>query len=314
MVRRCKVFTRYRSNAPARHLQPSMRKYSHASQRLQVVIMMMGANDDDALTVNLDMDQTGVIEAPDDTEAVGETGSDLSPSSPEAMMREVANDATASIEYVHQFPRAFGQLHVEAAFQAQYTETRLTYVAYTFVGCFVFFFGGALFDLINSVCELGSQPTGTLPLSLRLGLCAMFLLASLGLLCNQTKLRHHHDAVQALSNFAMGLFFVACTGLTLRSLKAEHPYEFGTGYISGLVLAGGTFVVAHTEASLRIFLLNAIFGVSVWCASAARGNDSALIVIIVSIAGAVILGSISRQIMLQHRHSFAAQVRHRVSL
>ena len=271
----------------------------------------MGGNEDDARTVNLDVDQACAIEIPDNTETVDETESELSPWSPEAMMREVTNDPTASIEYVHQFPRGFGQLNVEAAFQAQYTETRLTYVTCIFVGCFVYFFVGALFEFGYSMFELGSQPTWTWPLSLRLGVCAIDGFVCLGLLCNQTKLRHHHHAVQALSNFAIGSVIVLRTGYTLaRMLNGEHTHEFGTGYISGLVLAGGTFVLAHTEASLWTFLLNAIFGVSVVCSSAARDNDSTYMVIIASIGGAGILGSISRQIMLQHRHSFAVQVRH----
>ena len=272
--------------------------------------MMMGANDDDARTVNLDIDQTRVTEVSDATENVNETESELSPSSPEAMMREVANDATASIEYFHQLPRAFGQPHVEAAFQAQHTETRLTYVACLYAGVGFFFFCGLLSDIVTGAFELGPQHPRSTPLSLRIGLCAIFLLASLGLLCNRTKLREHHRAVQAISNFSFILFFTISTGLTLLMyvhnggfvISSNAAYTSGVAYTSGLILAGGTFVMAHNDASLWTFLPNVVFAVA-FCMTNADSSPIAA-----TIASFFILGSISQQIMLQHRHAFVAQV------
>ena len=270
---------------------------------------MMGTPDDDARTVNSDVDQTYVIEAPDDMETVDETESELSPSSPEAMLREVANDATASIEYVHQFPRAFSQSHVEAAFQAQHTETRLMYVAVLYVGGFFFFFSGFMLDLLQAIFELGPKQTH-LELSIVIGLSAsaIFLLASLGLLCNQTKLHDHHHAVAALLNFTFVSVSVTASSVTLFAAgNGGFAIPISAAYVSGLMLAGGTFVMAHTEASLWAFLSSAAFGVAV-CMTPGAGLSP----IVGTISTAVVLGSISRQIMFQHRHSFAAQVRHQL--
>ena len=275
---------------------------------------MMGPPDDHARTaVNSDIDQTCVIEVPDDTETVDETESELSPSSPEAMLREVANDATAIIEYVHRFPRAFCQPHVEAAFQAQYTETRLTYVACVSVGMFFFYFVVCTVDLLRTIFDLGSQPPLVLPLRLRLGLCTIFLVACLGLLCNQTKLRHHHNVMRALSNITFVVLLLLGTGFSLGVvLRGEWLHEFAAGYLSGLVVGCGTFVLAHTGASLWTFIFNAVFAASVCCAVATMASDSIYLVIATTVASAIIMGSISQQILLQHRHSFAAKVRHQL--
>ena len=262
--------------------------------------MMMGAPEDDARTVN--------------SETGDETESELCPSSPEAMLREAANDATAGIDYVHQFPRAFGQPHVEAAFQAQYTETRLSYVACVFGGNFFFFFCGFMYDLLDAMFQLGPQPPTKLPLSLWLGVCVIFLLLSLGLLCKRKKLRHHHYAVQALSDITFVVLFIASTGVTLAAvLNGGYPSTFSAGYISGLVLAGGASVMAHTEASLWTFLFNVVFAVSLCYALATMSSDAIHVSSNAStIASVVILGSVLWQIKLKHRHEFAAQVRHQL--
>ena len=258
---------------------------------------MMGPAGDDARTVNLNMDQNCVIELPDDT--VDETESELSPSSPEAMMREVANDATASIEYVRQVPQPFTQLRVEAAFQAQYTETRLTYVTCMFV-CITFL---SCARLVHN--SLSPEHGFNVHLSIPIGLCVVSLFASLGLLCSHTKLRGCHHAVQAVSNFSFVAVFGIGSVLTVfLSLNGGPVNPFGLAYNSGLILASASFVMAHTEVSLWTFLFNAVFAVAV-CMTPGAGISS----ITGSIGSAFFVSSISRQIMLQHRHSFAAQVR-----
>ena len=261
-------------------------------------------HDDDARALNSALNETCVMEVSVETVSVDDTDSNLSR---EAMLREVANDATANTDYVHQVPRAFGQPHVETAFQAQYTETRVTYVICIFVGLLCFFLGGFIVDLLGAITQLPSlRRTWNMPLSIRIALCAMFLLASLGFFCNRAKLRDHHHAMQALMNFAFVVLFVTSSGVMLLGvISGEYPSPVGAAYIGGLLLAGGTFVMTHVEASLWTFLFTAVFAVTVCIIP---GSD--IVSIVGTITSAVVLGSISRQIMLQHRHSFAAQVRH----
>ena len=270
----------------------------------------------DARAVNSTVVQLCVIETSDDIELeeaeieVDEVGNkvdgaetELSPSSPEAMMRDVANDPTANIEYGHQVPWAFSQPHVEAAFQAQYTEIRLMFAACVVLGSFVSMFGRLMFGLLPAIFP---DETWSFPVGIPIGACVMFLLVFLGLLCNRAKLREYHHVVQALSNLSFFLLFATSSSLTLTANVYNGGFEnpFAAAYASGLILAGGTCAMAHTEASLCTFLFNAVNAVAV-CMTPGAGMSP----VVATVASAFVLGSISQQIMLQHRHSFTAQVR-----
>ena len=258
----------------------------------------MGTPDNDAQAVSSTVDQVCVVEMYDENETA-EGKCDLPPSCPEAMLRDVAKDAAASIEHDKRVPRPFSQLGVEAAFQAQYTDTRLTIVTSVSVGSFFFLVARLVHGLLSP------GPSWNIPLSIPVGLCIIFFLTSLGLLCAHTKLREYHHAVQVFSSVSYVLMAVVGSGMTLTSNSNGGPPDpFGTAYVSGIVVAGGTFCMAHNEAPLWTFLFNVLFTVTVSITPGAGMMPA-----IASIASAIILGSVSRQIMMQHRHSFVAKVR-----
>ena len=259
---------------------------------------MMGAPDDGARAVSSTGDQVCVVDMYDDNET-DEAENELSPSCPEAMLRDVAKDAAASIEYDQRVPRAFSQLGVEAAFQARYTDTRLTVVTSISVGSFFFLAARIVEGLLSP------GPSWNVPLSIPVGMCIMLFLTSLGLLCTRTKLRESHHAMHVFSSVSYVAAGVAFSGMTLISNSNGGPANpFGTAYTSGVAVAGATLCMAHNEAPLWTFLFNLLFAVTVSITPGAGMMPA-----IATIASALILGSVSRQIMMQHRHLFVSEVR-----
>ena len=217
----------------------------------------MGAPDAYARVANSTVVQACPSQVSDE-EDVDDAESDLSISSPETMMQDLANAKTASIKCDHHIPQAFGHPHVEAAFQAQYTETRLKYITCAYVAAFFYFFGRLVEGLH------ATQQAWNVPVSIPLGLCLIFLLASLGLLCSRTKLHECHHLVQTFSNVTTVLLLTTGSGLTLLcNLNGGPVNPFGTAYISGLSLGCGTLAMVHAEAALWTFLFNAVFAVAV---------------------------------------------------
>ena len=222
---------------------------------------------------------------------------------PDSMIREVAEDATASIEYDENIPRAFGQPHVEAAFQAQLTETRLAYVTYICGGAAIFF----LAQSIQRVFGLAPGKKFDMPVSFSVGAFLLFSSLSVAMVCSGSKLRERHHLTRRFSNAVCFLFTAIVTVVSMASVLngvadcTRYPYN--TGYSSGIVLASSVFCLAIMEASFWTFLATAAYAI-VTCSS----PDADWMAAVLTVPVGLVLASVARQILLQHRASFVAEV------
>ena len=248
----------------------------------------------------------------------------LSPWCPESMVQEVALSA-ASTEYDTKIPGAFRQANVESAFQAQHTESRLVYVTCVAVGSAGFWLGQALIKVGNQGGPV-AQSSGLIhiPASVIIGVVVGYLALSVGLIWNRAKIRNYHFAVQHGTDVVFSLVFLSattlnllvfvggeeveitpdtCIDLTLTLTMSIQADPFGAAYTSGIVWATGTFVLAQVNASLWTFAFSVLFAV-ITC----MVPDAGVMAIAATIPSAFVFGGISRQILLQHRFTFAAQV------
>ena len=253
--------------------------------------------------------QTDITETPSKSSVVhvdthgSETEMDngVPPWSPEAMIREVANDPTASIEYDRRIPQAFSQ-PVEAALQAHHTETRLMCALCTCVGWFVLLFGQSCRRIFVSE----PQVKWSFPVGYHIGMSLLALVLICAILSNRAKLQKAHHVTHVLAATVVVLTTIGVAVTTLAYAVTEQSgaiSTFATGCLSGITLATGCFVLAHMHMSLWTFLSSATFAV-VSCMAA----DSDIMSIVLTVPAVLVLAGMSLQILLQHRSDFAAQV------
>ena len=217
----------------------------------------------------------------------------LRPASSQAMLENVANDPSATFEQSAHIPWGFSP-RVEAAFQAQHTNSRV-------------FFGIALCIAVGIPClgnGIFSSPSN-LPRSAWLVMAGTFLLTAFAMACNRHTLQEYHNGARAVA-FAIFVLFYGALGYVLVIGVNEGSFAdcFTGALTTGMAIAGGILLFAHLSAPLWTFSVNAFLFVLLFLLSPESFQFWWSTVFV----GPMILFCAAWQILLQQRHSFTAQV------
>ena len=250
--------------------------------------------EDDAIGVNVCIGVEGAAQAeePDPFENL----------EPQIMMERVAADFDADLDYNERVPMPYSEHHVEAAFQAQQTSNRVLYaiVICVLVGSLDFWSG-----IVGMIYQTKSW---ALPPWTWLFIGTMFYVMLAGICFQRKRWAVMHKEMRVASILITLLFFLRTMVyqiiLTWR-LNVTSEKSFATGYAAGLILASSLLVLAHIESPLWTFVLP-LAHLSV---TAVSPNSDELYVPIYGCVVGIVLGCLARQILLQHRSIFSAQVR-----
>ena len=218
-------------------------------------------------------------------------------SSPESLLvAEIANDPEASVQYDQNMPHPYVQPHVEAAFQAQFTNKRVTVL---FGAGVLKSFGALMYGLVGLSDTSKSDDWGVPPLGwLVVGLLWSVYFAVL--ICGRNSMRTSHSFTQTMTNIV--LFLVTIQAVVTNVMYCmyprpdrdpQHPYHMDYEmhlavyyYIAGMYFSGLIFVQAHVAAPLWMFSLNLMYAASVTAYTNTVGSvEYAVYMTVVSVAG-----------------------------
>ena len=246
-----------------------------------------------------------VLDIAPDTNADPETvehAVDALPTHPESMTKAIANDSGASVDYNHYLPKGFQQPHVQAAFQAQYTEMRLHFLMTTLSLL------GVVTLITGAQRAIWQGETDIIPdrpmwwLGTGVVLIALFIPT---FLYRQRLLEAHFEVRVAVILASLLLGFLGISGNVMDiSHDKWHPeLVFAAAYGSGLYEAISLFVFAHLGLPLWLYVVPVAHGVTINMSIQASAPSCCF-----GILCCVLECMLIRHILLQHSCVFTAKV------